>query len=154
MGRSLDITRELRPLVRAKELSSLGVERVPVARWAEDLLIGRKEAEDEDEDEHDSGRIARLERLFFCSVRDLLASIDWSSSDDRAVFIPAKSRPSPILQSFSFRNRPRPRTRLPSGLLEEKGRETQNTQLTPLKKPLLGPYCGAKTPIPVPSRNS
>jgi len=55
MGRSLDITRELRPLVRAKELSSLGVERVPVARWAEDLLIGRKEAEDEDEDENDSG---------------------------------------------------------------------------------------------------
>ena len=113
-----------------------------------------KGIEYEDEDEHDSGRIARLERLFFCSVRDLLASIDWSSSDDRAVFIPAKSRPSPILQSFSFRNRPRPRTRLPSGLLEEKGRETQNTQLTPLKKPLLGPYCGAKTPIPVPSRNS
>jgi len=52
-----------------------------------------KGIEYEDEDEHDSGRIARLERLFFCSVRDLLASIDWSSSDDRAVFIPANLAP-------------------------------------------------------------
>jgi len=51
------------------------------------------EYELEDEDEHDSGRIARLERLFFHSVRDLLASIDWSSSDDRAVFIPANLAP-------------------------------------------------------------
>jgi hypothetical protein len=51
------------------------------------------EYELEDEDEDDSGRIARLERVFFRSVRDLLASIDWSSSDDRAVSIPANLAP-------------------------------------------------------------
>ena len=51
------------------------------------------EYELEFEDEDDSGRIARLERLFFRSVRDLLASIDSSSSDNRAVFIPANLAP-------------------------------------------------------------
>ena len=37
------------------------------------------------EDEYDSGTIAKLERLFFRPVRDLLVSIDWSSSDDRRI---------------------------------------------------------------------
>jgi len=38
-----------RTLVRAKELSSLGVERGSGVRWAEDRLIGRKRAEYEDD---------------------------------------------------------------------------------------------------------
>ena len=61
-----------------------------------------KGIEYEPEDEYDSGTIARLERLFFRSIRDLLVSIDRSSSDDRAVFIPANL--APRQSSIRFRS--------------------------------------------------
>jgi len=40
-----------------------------------------------------TGPLCEVEEAVFRSVRDLLVSIDWSSSDDRAVFIPANLAP-------------------------------------------------------------
>ena len=72
------------------------------------------EYELEFEDEYDSGTIARLEREFYARFATC-----WYQSIGRvlmiALYSSGESCPSPILKSFSFRNRtrPRPRTRLP-----------------------------------------
>ena len=82
------------------------------------------EYELEFEDEYDSGRIARLERLFLARF-----AICWYQSIGRVLMIALCSSrrisPLAILKSFSFRNptrpRPRPLTRLPSARTYKEG---------------------------------